>query len=55
MHILSTCVLVMASACNYTVMITSVEEIHIENDYNSNPKTIFDNLIMFSTVTEECI
>jgi hypothetical protein len=35
-------------------MITCVEEIHTEYD-NLNLKIIFDNLIMFSTVTEECI
>jgi hypothetical protein len=56
MHIFFfTCVLVMASASNYRVMITCVEEIHIEYDYNLYLKIIFDNLIMFSTVTEECI
>lgn len=45
----------MASASNYTVMITCVEEIHTEYDYSLNLKIILDNLIMFSTVTEEYI
>lgn len=45
----------MASASNYTVMITCVEKIHTEYDYSLNLKIILDILIMFSTVTEEYI